>query len=487
MYIALNKDKDRIHISKTIKGEKYFCQECGDQLIVKKGDINAHHFAHKHKCLDSWHYDMTEWHYEWQNQFPLENQEKVFSLYGKTHRADVFINKTVIEFQHSPISESEFNDRNSFYNSLGFHVIWIFDVRDKNIEYLQDSYDGTARFFSWKYPIRFLGNCNRKDITIFLQIDDSIWDRQKEFNDINDFSKLDIKPNLIKIDNLFDGFSQFESRDYYSDVEVLDVLLKKEYLNKKWYDYKLKPIFDSICDQFENFNCTGYDYNYYGYCPKYNKYIRYNEECHGCYNYIPKYNGCNYRFKDIPKEKIKYIYSISRDNDGRIIETDFLFDEGRKKSKISSLPSNVRTIKEFVDSNPNMRVVRFRNTYNNNVVQLGLNNMKKLREYKICEGKLCGYNNYKTDDRPIFSWDKPVWTMIWYKNIDDPDRNELQSNSRVITKEEINDDIENKIGVPTTCPKCGGIIALINKNGKEIIGCSNNNCDYTIWITDWDK
>ena len=134
-----------------------------------------------------------------------------------------------------------------------------------------------------------------------------------------------------------------------------------------------------------------------------------------------------------------------------------------------------------------MRVVRFRNTYNNNVVQLGLNNMKKLREYKICEGKLCGYNNYKTDDRPIFSWDKPVWTMIWYKKIDDPDRNEIVSNSRIITREEINENVENKIGVPETCPKCGGIIALINKNGKETIGCSNNNCDYIVWITDWDK
>ena len=69
---------------------------------------------------------MSEWHYQWQNQFPLINQENVFTLNGRTHRADVFINKTVIEFQHSPISKNEFEDRNRFYNGLGFYVIWIF-------------------------------------------------------------------------------------------------------------------------------------------------------------------------------------------------------------------------------------------------------------------------------------------------------------------------------------------------------------------------
>ena len=61
---------------------------------------------------------MSDWHYDWQNQFPVDNQEIVFTKDNKIHRADVFINNTVIEFQHSPITEAEFNDRNNFYKSF---------------------------------------------------------------------------------------------------------------------------------------------------------------------------------------------------------------------------------------------------------------------------------------------------------------------------------------------------------------------------------
>ena len=48
---ALNNSKDLINIldvDKT-KGEKYFCLQCGDELIARKGDINKHHFSHKNK------------------------------------------------------------------------------------------------------------------------------------------------------------------------------------------------------------------------------------------------------------------------------------------------------------------------------------------------------------------------------------------------------------------------------------------------------
>lgn len=37
----------------------------------------------------------------------------------------------VIEFQHSPISAEEFDERNKFYTSIGKKVVWIFDVQEK--------------------------------------------------------------------------------------------------------------------------------------------------------------------------------------------------------------------------------------------------------------------------------------------------------------------------------------------------------------------
>ena len=39
--------------------------------------------------------------------------------------------KVVYEFQHSPLSPEELDDRNAFYNSLGYKVIWIFDLFDQ--------------------------------------------------------------------------------------------------------------------------------------------------------------------------------------------------------------------------------------------------------------------------------------------------------------------------------------------------------------------
>ena len=406
---------------------------------------------------------MTAWHYEWQKQFPLNSQEKVFTIDGKTHRADVFINNIVIEFQHSPISRIEFNDRNTFYNHLGYHVVWIFDAREKYIEYLGPSYYETSRLFSWKYPIKFLEKCdeNRKRVTIFLQIEESNWNKQNNNKKINDFNKIDIKPNLIKIDSLIDGFSKFETKDYYSDIEILNIILKNDSDNKQWYNYKLKPNLVALCD------CINND-EIYSYCPKYEKDVRFLDECHICYNFVSRYNGCNYRFKDIEKRNINYIYSINRDNDGRIIETDLLIENERRKQKIQTLPKNNRTIKSFINKNPNMRVARFKNTYDGIIVQLGFNNMRNLKEKNICEGKICGYNNYTSSERIIYNWDKSSWVMIWKKDIDDPYK---ENNEKLVSP---NIKIESR-----HCPKCGGLICLLDNENK--VGCHNYpKCDYVI-------
>lgn len=46
---ALNSHNHLIHIDKVDKAnkEKYTCLNCGQELIARKGDVNAHHFSHK--------------------------------------------------------------------------------------------------------------------------------------------------------------------------------------------------------------------------------------------------------------------------------------------------------------------------------------------------------------------------------------------------------------------------------------------------------
>ena len=46
---AVDKHRTHHHISQAVRGKKYFCGDCGEQMIAKMGEKNAYHFAHKGK------------------------------------------------------------------------------------------------------------------------------------------------------------------------------------------------------------------------------------------------------------------------------------------------------------------------------------------------------------------------------------------------------------------------------------------------------
>ena len=104
-------------------------------MFVKSGSERASHFSHypNCECNDGWNgqYDMSDWHFEWQSQFPDENQEVIVQFDDIRHRADVLTYRTVVEFQHSPLSSGKFNDRNVFYHdNIGYKVVWLYDMRE---------------------------------------------------------------------------------------------------------------------------------------------------------------------------------------------------------------------------------------------------------------------------------------------------------------------------------------------------------------------
>ena len=47
MFFANNVRGERTHISSAKSDDKYYCPACGNLMIQKHGNINAHHFAHK--------------------------------------------------------------------------------------------------------------------------------------------------------------------------------------------------------------------------------------------------------------------------------------------------------------------------------------------------------------------------------------------------------------------------------------------------------
>ena len=106
----------------------------GHELVCANGKKNKPHFRHKNPG-DMDNNFMTEWHIEWQGNFPATEIEfkKTCEPQIKTRRADVLLNEThVIEFQHSPMTKEEVNERTNDYNIHNKTIIWVIDG-NKNI------------------------------------------------------------------------------------------------------------------------------------------------------------------------------------------------------------------------------------------------------------------------------------------------------------------------------------------------------------------
>lgn len=106
-------------------GLRGLCFLCGSEMISKCGEKVIWHWAHKgRRTCDHYWENETEWHREWKNLFPKEQQELVHTdVKGEKHFADVKLdNGFVLEFQNSPISTKEMQSRNDFYKDIAWIV-----------------------------------------------------------------------------------------------------------------------------------------------------------------------------------------------------------------------------------------------------------------------------------------------------------------------------------------------------------------------------
>ena len=146
MFVALDKNGNRIYADDEQRHVECFCPVCGETLTHKRGKHNRAHFAHKQKsnCFMNLNKDyMGEWHIRMQSFFPKEKREYRFhdNDTGETHIADVFDEETntVIEFQHSQINEDEYLSRTNFHLKNGRRIVWIFD---ESSDQLKEGYLG---------------------------------------------------------------------------------------------------------------------------------------------------------------------------------------------------------------------------------------------------------------------------------------------------------------------------------------------------------
>ncbi len=221
MLFANDYNDNRVYIDETHSNQEYYCPYCGSPLTTKKGNVRQHHFAHRstYVCSDSWvgdrsrGYDVSPWHNEWQSLFPKENQEVMLALGDTKHRADVIVDKTVIEFQHSIMTVKAFDDRNNFYFNFGNKVIWLFDLSDI-LKSNQITYEKTEAGldFYWKNPKKAFNNYDIKSgcIDLFFQLGN------------------DDKCIVRVMDVSLEGFEHFQTTDFISKDEFLDYVGLKD-------------------------------------------------------------------------------------------------------------------------------------------------------------------------------------------------------------------------------------------------------------------
>lgn len=405
MRFAVDANARRVCIDDVEKGQTFYCQECGEKLVQRRGEIKAHHFAHypNTKCVDNWQYDESEWHYLMQSLFPNDCQEIVMELDGKKHRADVFIKdrQLVVEFQGDRIRQTEFSKRNEFFRKLGYKVVWLFD---ESIPFENESIDnyelnkGCMR--GWSRSSKTFEDFHpeeNKDIEIWFS-------KKRECEDD--------EPNFFQVlsDDKFRSFKIIECGHCYTKNELI------EYLSKGVITIDRSALFD-VHRAIRR--TDGYDYFYA--CPKTDNHFTSVDECYGC-KFCEKYDDnedphiveCSGRCRKIDLKNINKIQSIDRNLDGFIETINGVTEDGEViKISLNTPSSSLRTMTQLWEK---YKPLKYLFCYN----------VKTKRTFKVFNpawqkaktGVIKGYLHYRGSSRggemEIYGADEPVWIVTYF-------------------------------------------------------------------------
>lgn len=119
------------------KGERTTCRDCGGTLTAVIPVENVRHWRHKAGDCDPWSEPEGPWHLGWKERFDLSCREiaLVDLATGERHRADVLCGTgtaqpTVLELQHSSISEEARGAREAFYMQA-HRMFWLVHIHNE--------------------------------------------------------------------------------------------------------------------------------------------------------------------------------------------------------------------------------------------------------------------------------------------------------------------------------------------------------------------
>ena len=192
MLIA-NLNGQRIEATVADKGPAYHCPKCKDVVVLKKGRIITHHFAHKPPVNCRWAKGETHEHLKAKQLFKqefirrglrVEVEHEIPSL-PDDRRADVVIwspkgQRFALELQHTPIDYDSLENRTRSYIHAGARVIWVPFMRPnlwKEAIKLGPNVDGD--FLIEKFPARplekWVHGFNFGEFWMFDPIRNALW------------------------------------------------------------------------------------------------------------------------------------------------------------------------------------------------------------------------------------------------------------------------------------------------------------------------
>ena len=129
--------------------------------------------ADKYKIVaDMRHYQESQWHRGWKEKLTSFCEiEKTFNFEKRWKFADAYDPKTdtCIEFQYS-YANSEFEDRNGFYNALNKNMVWLFYLPRAQV---REAYDGTLELLEDNakgfFRVAYETQNKFKNIGVFIQ------------------------------------------------------------------------------------------------------------------------------------------------------------------------------------------------------------------------------------------------------------------------------------------------------------------------------
>lgn len=149
-------------------GPDYRCPDCQKQLILKKGRIRIHHFAHKPKttcvCSNGETLEHLKSKALFRDEFVsrglIAEVEHVVPSLPNDKRADVLIwspigNRFAIELQHTAVDYDNLEERTKSYIRAKVAVIWIPFIKPEHLERAEPIALGQeGDFIIEKYPAR---------------------------------------------------------------------------------------------------------------------------------------------------------------------------------------------------------------------------------------------------------------------------------------------------------------------------------------------